>query len=255
MHRKRNSSLGVGLACLLLLWGTSFSPSLAGSSGSTGQSGQTGTSGQGGPTLTTSLLVNGAAATCGATVASGDAVCVRFSSDQTGTAVVTARKGTGADTTLASGSVQAGVTYRVCVTAGTADGQMRTFTVTVTNTSGQASSQECTFTVGSSSAQGGPTVTTSLLVNGAAADCGATVAAGNQVCVRFSSDQTGTAVVTVRKGTGAETTLASGSVQAGVTYRVCVTAGAADGQTRTFTVTVTNTSGQATSQECAYVVQ
>src|SRR4029077_2277368 len=113
-------SLGVGLACLLLLGGALYSPAQAGKGSTTvsgqtgqtgvaGQTGQTGVAGQTGqtgvaaqtgqtgvagqtgqtpPAITTSLLVSGTAAACGATAASGAPVCLQFTSDQSGTAMV-----------------------------------------------------------------------------------------------------------------------------------------------------------------------
>jgi len=206
------------------------------------------------PTVTTALRVNGVNTACGATVAPGDQVCLLLSSDQAGTAVVSIQKGTGTPTVLAEGSVKAGVTYSVCVTAGAADGLVRHFTVRVTNAEGTSTSRVCSYAVSDTGGQTLPVVTTGLRVNGANTACGATVDSGDQVCLLLSSNQNGTAVVSIRKGTGAETVLAQGSVQAGVTYRVCVTAGAADGVTRTFSVKVTNASGGSTTRTCTYVV-
>jgi hypothetical protein len=242
--------------------------------GVSGKTGQTvgGVSGQNGPFLTTHLLVNGVASACGATVASGAQVCLRFTSDQSGTAAILVHKGAAADVVLTSGTITAGTTYSACVTAGVADGQTRTLTLMVTNAAGQTSSQPCTYvvasagkpvggvsgktgqTVGGVSGQAAPVLSTQLLVNGAAAACGTTVASGAQVCLRFTSDQSGTAVVLSRTGTGADTVLTSGSITAGTTYNACVTAGAADGQTRTLTLMVTNAAGLTSSQPCAYVV-
>jgi hypothetical protein len=277
MRYKYNPTQGVGLACVLLLWGASWSPAEAGKTsqpvaGATGQTGQTvaGATGQAAPILTASLLVNGAASPCGAAVASGAQVCLQYTTDQSGTAVVSVQKGT-AVTTVTSGAVTAGTTYSACVTAGTADGLTRIVTVTVTNTAGQSSSQQCSYIVAAvagktgqigqtgqpvagATGQTGPTITTSLLVSGTATACGATVTSGAQVCIELTSDQGGTAVVSIQKGTGTPTTLASGAVTAGTTYNVCVTAGTADGLTRTFTLTVTTTAGQSSSQQCSYVV-
>ena len=55
-------------------------------------------------------------------------------------------------------------------------------------------------------------------------------------------------------GSGADTVLTSGAITAGMTYSTCVTAGAADGQTRTLTLMVTNAAGQTSSQPCSFVV-
>ena len=44
-------------------------------------------------------------------------------------------------------------------------------------------------------------------------------------------------------------------VKAGVTYRVCVIAGAADSVIRLFTVTVTNAADLSKSEQCGYVVK
>jgi hypothetical protein len=235
--------------------------------GQTGQTGQTvaGVSGQAAPILTTRLLVSKTAVACGAIVASGSQVCLQFISDQAGTAVILVRRGTAADTVLTSGPVTAGVINTVCVTAGVADGQTRTFTVMVTNATGQTTSQPCTFvvapvagktggTVGGVSGKAAPVLTAGLLVNGATVACGTTAASGAQVCLRFTSDQSGTALVLVRTGTAADTILTSGPVTAGAINTACVTAGIADGQTRTFTVMVINAAGQTTSQQCAFVV-
>lgn len=160
MGNKSNPTLGIGLACLLLLCGALWSPAEAGKgsttvSGQTGQTGQigqmgqvSGATGQAAPVVTTSLVVNGAAAACGATVMTGSQVCLQLTSNETGTAVVTLQNenGTSAGAT-ASGSVTAGTTYNVCATAGAADGQTRVFTVTVTNGSGQSFSQQCSYVV------------------------------------------------------------------------------------------------------------
>jgi hypothetical protein len=238
--RTRNHSLSAwSLASLLCLGAVSWSPPA---------------SAHPAPTVQTALRVNGVTTACGATVAPGDQVCLLFSSNQAGNAVVSIRRGTGTPTVLAQGAVKAGVNYRVCVTAGAADGVVRHFTVTVTNAEGLATSQVCSYAVSDTAGQAAPVVTTGLRVNGVNAACGATVAAGDQVCLLLSSNQSGTAVVSIQKGTGAETVLAQGSVQAGVTYRVCVTAGAADGIARTFTVKVTNASKQTTTATCAYIV-
>jgi hypothetical protein len=264
-----------------MMWATSWNPALAGKpttlptvggatgqtgqtsqtvptvGGATGQTGQTvaGATGKGIPTITTSLLVGGTAAACGSVVTSGAQVCLQFTSDQSGTAVISLQKGT-STAVLASGAVNAGTPYSVCVTAGAADGLTRTFTVMVTNSSGQSASQQCSYLVApvaGASGKGGPTITTSLLVSGTAAACGAVVTSGAQVNLLFTSDQSGTAVVSIQKGTSTSP-LASGSVVAGTTYSVPVMAGAADGLTRIFTVTVTNSSGLSTSQQCSYLV-
>src|SRR5437667_132117 len=88
-------------------------------------------------------------------------------------------------------------------------------------TSGQQGGQQ---TGGKAAA---PTVTIlGLRVNGTEEACGASVSAGNPVCVRFSTDQAWTAAVTVTKGM-TTTTVASGSVVTGVNYITCVTAGTA----------------------------
>jgi large repetitive protein len=268
MRNKYNPTLGVGLACVLLLWGASGGPALAGKTtqpvaGATGQTGQTvaGATGQAAPILTASLVVNGVASVCGTTVASGAQVCLQYTTDQSGTAVVSIQNGT-ASATVSSGAVTGGMTYSACVTAGTADGLTRTFTVTVTNAAGQSSSQQCSYIVAAAGKKGlpvagasgqAPTVTTSLLVNGTATACAAAVASGAQVCLELTADQSGTAVVSIQKGT-ASATVASGTVTAGTTYSICVTAGAADGQARTFTAMVTNTAGLASFQQCSYVV-
>jgi hypothetical protein len=260
MRNKYNPTLGMGLAWVLLLWGTLASPAHAGKTGQIGQ--VAGATGQA-PTVTTSLLVNGTASPCGAVVASGAQVCLQFTTDQSGTAVISIQKGT-AVATVTSGTVSAGMSYSVCVTAGAADGLTRTFTVSVTNSAGSSSSQQCSYLVAAAGKTGqpvagatgkaGPTVTTSLLVNGTATTCDAAVAPGAQVCLQFTSDQSGTAVISIQKGTGTAATVASGMVTAGTSYSQCVTAGTADGQARTFTVTVTNTAGQSSSPQCAYVV-
>lgn len=250
MRRVSKGRVQVVLATLLMAASGSGPGALAGPKGLGAQTA---------PTVTTDLLVNGAAAVCGDAVASGSAVGLLLSSSQNGTAVVTVQKGTGTATTLAQGSVTAGSTYRVSVTAGTADGLLRTLTVAVTNASGQSTARTCGYVVGSTAAQAAPVITTSLRVNGAAAECGATVASGSAVSLLLSSNQAGTAVVTAQKGTGtlteSATPLAQGSVAAGATYRVNVTAGAADGLIRTFTVTVTNAAGESTSHLCSFAVQ
>jgi hypothetical protein len=238
MRYMRRSRPCIGLASLLLAWIASGSASF----------------GQVAPTVTTGLRVNGVAAACGVTVASGNQVTLLLSSNQNGNARVTIRKGTGAAAFLAQGAVTAGLTYRVNVTAGTADDLLRTFTVTVTNSTGQVGSQTCGYIVAGQGGQTLPVVTTDLLVNGGASACGATVASGARVRLLLSSNQNGTARVTIRKGTGADTFLAQGAVTAGAIHWVDVTAGAADGLTRVFTVTVTNNVGGTASQTCSYTV-
>src|SRR5205814_4187371 len=108
--------------------------------------------------------------------------------------------------------------------------------------------------VGGVSGQVAPVLTTGLLVNNAAAACGATVTTGAQVCLRFTSDQSGTAVILSRTGAGADTVLTSGSITAGKIGRASCRERAADGVTRTLTLTVTNAAGQTASQTCSYVV-
>jgi hypothetical protein len=191
---------------------------------------------------------------CGASVESGDRVCLVLRSNQDGRAVVTVRKGTGAEQLLATGTVEAGRTYQICVTAGLADGVIRRFTLKVTNAEKLTSVQQCAYIVDQTSAQA-PAVTLALRKNGAVVACGATAASGDEVCVLLRSNQDGFAVVKIRKGNGADSILASGNVEAGVTYRICVIAGAADSIIRTFTVKVTNAVDLSTTEQCSYIVK
>ena len=130
MNRKPRLRLGVLLASLLMLLGSSL--------GSVAHAVA--------PTVTIAgLRVNGVNVACGATVHTGDTVCVRFSSDQTASAQVTVVKGT-TTSPVASGTASAGVNYLSCVTAGTADSIVRTFTVKVTNANG-TDTKTCAYTV------------------------------------------------------------------------------------------------------------
>jgi hypothetical protein len=236
MRSNLSPGFSIALASLLLLWG--------GSIGSVAQAAP--------PVVTIlGLRVNGVSAACGATVQSGNRVCVRFSTDQNGSATVSVTKGT-TTTAVASGSVTPGVNYITCVTAGTADNITRTFTVQVTNATTGTGSATCDYKVAATAAMA-PTVTIlGLRVNGVTAACGASVHAGDQVCVRFSTDQNANATVSVTKGT-TTTVEATGAVIPGVNYITCVTAGTADSVTRTFTVQVTNANGTR-SATCAYTV-
>jgi ribosomal protein S14 len=242
MRTQRLPSPAVRLACFLSLWAAAsiLMPTRAVAHPA--------------PTLTTALRVNGIVTECGASVRSGDEVCLLLRSDQDGFAVVTIRKGNGPDVLLAKGNVEAGRIHRVCVTAGVADGIIRTFTLKVTNAEKLTSVRQCSYFVDKSAAQA-PFVQTALRKNGVIVACGAKVASGDEVCLLFRSNQDGFAVVKLRKGHGADTILASGKVQAGRVYRVCVIAGAADGILRTFTVKVTNALDLSTTEECGYVVK
>jgi hypothetical protein len=241
MRSKLSPRCSVVLASLLLLLGGSFRPSHAAV-----------------PMFTIlNLRVNGFITSCGALVQSGDTVCLRFQSDQSGFAQVSIKKDAGSYQLIAQGSVSGGVTYAVCVTAGTADNITRTFKVTVTNSTTGTGTGTCDYTVMGSMPSTAPTLMTSLTVNGTASTtaCPGTtiVSPGDTVCLLFKSDQNGFAQVFTKKGTsGSQVLRAQGSVTAGVTYSFCVTAGAADGDTRTFTVTVTNGSNLSTSAMCSY---
>jgi hypothetical protein len=150
MRSKLSSRLAVLVATLLLLWGASLGSAAHAllSSGSSGQQGGQQSGGKtGAPTVTIlGLRVNGTAAACGASVNTGDEVCVRFSTDQNANARVIAQKDEDTPVTVASGSVVTGVKYITCVTAGTADSIIRKFTVQVTNGNGTNAAQ-CSFTV------------------------------------------------------------------------------------------------------------
>jgi hypothetical protein len=114
----------------------------------------------------------------------------------------------GSTTKSARGGHGAGAGRRPSHDAGCEEGEASCWIPLPAGTLGQTEQTE-------QSAKSGPTVTTSLWENGAAAAGGARVAAGNQVHLLFSSNQDGTAVVTVPTGTEAETTLESGTVNAG----------------------------------------
>jgi hypothetical protein len=107
--------------------------------------------------------------------------------------------------------------------------------------------------VGSAPSSTAPNVSVlGLRVNGATAACGATAMSGDQVCLRFKSDQNANATVSVRKGT-TTTVVTNGPISAGVSYVTCVAAGTADNVVRTFTVTASNSHGT-DSETCEYRV-
>jgi hypothetical protein len=124
---------------------------------------------------------------------------------------------------------------------------------TVTTATGEQQTISCTYIV-RSSAQMSPTITTALLVNGQSAACGAAVHSGDRVCLALSSSLSGSAQVTVQVEGGAEVLIARGSVVAGRRYAVCVTAGPANGRTRTFRVRVTTAAGASSTEACSFVV-
>jgi hypothetical protein len=99
------------------------------------------------PVITTALRVNNVLSDCGAVVLSGAQVSLLLSSSQSGFARVTLQKEGGTEQLIASGSVTAGVRYAVRVTAGAADGKMRTFRVRVTNSAGASSTESCAYVV------------------------------------------------------------------------------------------------------------
>jgi hypothetical protein len=225
MRSKLSPRCSIVLASLLLVWG-----------------GTLGSIAQAAPTVSIlGLRVNGVNKACGSTVNGGDTVCVRFTTSENGFARVFVTKN-GVKTQTDSGNVSTGFVWLSCVRAGT-DAGTRTFTVEVTgNTSGMVgTSNACTFVVGTTPPPTmGPTLTIlGLVVNDTLKSCGSTVNEGDQVCVRIKSDQDANVTVMVQKGSGTPTTVSSGTVVANTeTTTGCVTAGPADGITRTFNVTI-----------------
>jgi hypothetical protein len=202
------------------------------------------------------VTINGS---CGVEVQVGQRICITYGYNPTGqtpptaTGRLTVQKGNNAPVTVFNGPVFGAEPNDLCDVVGTGPAN-RILRLTVTTAAGEQQSVTCTYSV-RSSGQTAPVITTALRVNTNAANCGAVVQSGDRVCLRLSSSQSGFAEVTLQKEGGTEQRIARGSVTAGVRYAVCVTAGAADGKTRTFRVRVTTGSGASSTESCVYVVR
>lgn len=195
---------------------------------------------------------------CDVEVRVGQRVCVVYGFNPTGNTspsargLLTVQKGDNAPVQLFNGPLFGAEPGDLCDVVGPGP-EVRVLRLTVTTEAGETETISCSYRAVSQGGTG-PNLTTRLLVNRQAfVECGSEVRSGNQVCLVFSTDQRGTAEVAIRKGESAEEVIATGSVGTGVFYAVCVIAGAADGETRTFRVTVTSDSGSSTAT-CAYIV-
>jgi hypothetical protein len=195
---------------------------------------------------------------CDVQVAVGQRICVQYGYNPTAgepqraIGRLTVQKGNNVPVTIFNGEVFAGIPNELCDVVGTGP-ENRIVRFTVQTATGATETVSCGYIV-RSQAQTQPVVTTSLLLNRQSfVECGASVPSGATVHLVFSSSQSGVAEVSIQKEGGSPTLLARGSVSAGVRYAVGVIAGAADGLTRTFTVSVTNANGTGTAT-CAYIV-
>jgi hypothetical protein len=204
----------------------------------------------------TFVTINGS---CGVNVSVGQRICIQYgynalaTDPQALTGLLTVQKGTGPEVQLFNGQVFANTPNELCDGVGTGPAN-RIIRFRVRTADGATQLASCTYIVGTQS-QTPPQITTRLLVNRKRfVDCGSIVGSGTPVHLVFSSNQSGTAEVFIRKENAASPTLlARGSVTAGRNYAVGVIAGAADAFQRTFTVRVTSASGTGTAS-CAYIV-